>query len=36
VQLARTFRDRGVRFTNSGEEWPFPLDVVPRLLGAFE
>ncbi len=34
--LARTFTDRGVTFANSGEERPFPLDVVPRLLGALE
>lgn len=35
-QLARTFIDRGVTFGHSGEEQPFPLDVVPRILGALE
>ncbi len=35
-QLARTFTDRGVTFAHSGEERPFPLDVVPRLVGALE
>ena len=35
-QLARTFTDRSVTFAHRGEERPFPLDVVPRLLGALE
>ncbi|HEY5304263.1 MAG TPA: circularly permuted type 2 ATP-grasp protein [Acidimicrobiales bacterium] len=35
-QLARTFIDRGVTFAHSGEERPFPLDLVPRILGALE
>ena len=35
-QLARSCTDRGVRFTHGGEGWPFPLDVVPRLLGALK
>ena len=35
-QLARTFVDRGVTFAHSGEERPFPLDLVPRILGALE
>ena len=28
--------DRGVTFAHSGEERPFPLDLVPRILGALE
>ena len=35
-QLARTFIDRGVTFAHSGEERPFPLDIVPRIIGALE
>ncbi len=35
-QLSRTFSDRGVTFAYSGNERPFPLDLVPRLLGALE
>jgi uncharacterized circularly permuted ATP-grasp superfamily protein len=35
-QLSRTFSERGVTFAHSGEERPFPLDLVPRLLGALE
>lgn len=35
-QLSRTFIDRGVTFAHSGEERPFPLDLVPRILGALE
>ena len=30
------FRDRGVTFSLFGEERPFPLDVVPRLMEAAE
>ncbi|NAZ82703.1 circularly permuted type 2 ATP-grasp protein [Kineococcus sp. R8] len=33
-QLAATFLDRGVTFDYAGEERPFPLDVVPRLIEA--
>jgi uncharacterized circularly permuted ATP-grasp superfamily protein len=32
----RSFRDRGVTFSLSGEERPFPLDPVPRLVSAAE
>jgi len=32
-QLSNTFSERGVTFAHSGEERPFPLDVVPRLIG---
>ena len=35
-QLSRTFIDRGVTFAHSGEERPFPLDLVPRIIGALE
>ncbi len=35
-QLSRTFLDRGVTFAHSGEERPFPLDLMPRLIGAAE
>jgi len=35
-QLARTFIDRGVTFAHSGEERPFPLDIMPRIIGALE
>jgi len=35
-QLSHTFLDRGVTFAHSGEERPFPLDLMPRLLGAVE
>ena len=34
--LDSLFRDRGVTFQLFGEERPFPLDVVPRLLEAAE
>ena len=34
--LARAFRDQGITFSLSGEERPFPLDLVPRLLAAEE
>ncbi|MEZ0492052.1 circularly permuted type 2 ATP-grasp protein [Kineococcus sp. TBRC 1896] len=33
-QLASTFLDRGVTFDYAGEERPFPLDVVPRIIDA--
>jgi uncharacterized circularly permuted ATP-grasp superfamily protein len=35
-QLARVFTDRGVTFAYAGEERPFPLDLVPRLIDAIE
>jgi uncharacterized circularly permuted ATP-grasp superfamily protein len=34
--LARAFRDQGITFSLSGEERPFPLDLVPRLIPAHE
>jgi uncharacterized circularly permuted ATP-grasp superfamily protein len=34
--VARTFLDAGVTFDYAGEERPFPLDVVPRILSAAE
>ena len=34
--LARAFRDQGITFSLSGEERPFPLDLVPRLVAAAE
>ncbi len=30
--MARTFLDRGVTFDFAGEERPFPLDIVPRVI----
>ena len=35
-QLARTFTDRGVTFDLGGEERPFPLDLIPRVIDAIE
>ena len=35
-QLSRTFRDRSVTFAHAGEERPFPLDLIPRLIAAQE
>ncbi|HLL66644.1 MAG TPA: circularly permuted type 2 ATP-grasp protein [Micromonosporaceae bacterium] len=35
-QLARVFTDRGVTFAYGGEERPFPLDLVPRIIDALE
>ncbi len=35
-QLARVFTDRGVTFSYAGEDRPFPLDLVPRILDAVE
>ena len=35
-QLARVFTDRGVTFDLGGEERPFPLDLVPRVIDAME
>jgi uncharacterized circularly permuted ATP-grasp superfamily protein len=34
--LDRAFRDAGITFNLFGEERPFPLDLVPRLLSADE
>ncbi|HEY4376606.1 MAG TPA: circularly permuted type 2 ATP-grasp protein, partial [Acidimicrobiales bacterium] len=34
--LNRAYRDRGVTFALSGEERPFPLDLVPRVVGPGE
>jgi uncharacterized circularly permuted ATP-grasp superfamily protein len=35
-QVARAFTDRGVTFAFDGEERPFPLDLVPRVIAADE
>ncbi len=35
-QMARAFTDRGVTFDHAGEERPFPLDLIPRIIGAVE
>src|SRR5438445_13658411 len=32
----RVFRDQGITFAHSGEERPFPLDLVPRVISAKE
>jgi uncharacterized circularly permuted ATP-grasp superfamily protein len=32
----RSFRDQGITFSLSGEERPFPLDLVPRVISADE
>src|SRR5437870_2633857 len=32
----RVFRDQGITFAHSGEERPFPLDLVPRVISAAE
>ncbi len=32
----RSFRDQGITFSHSGEERPFPLDLVPRVVPAEE
>nr|WP_227994650.1 circularly permuted type 2 ATP-grasp protein [Luteimicrobium xylanilyticum] len=34
--LARSYLDQGVTFDFAGEERPFPLDVVPRVIDAAE
>ncbi|MGF7235949.1 MAG: circularly permuted type 2 ATP-grasp protein [Frankia sp.] len=36
VALDRAFRDAGITFNLFGEERPFPLDLVPRVLDAAE
>ena len=35
-QLSRIFADRGVTFAYGGEERPFPLDLLPRVIAASE
>jgi len=35
-QMARSFTDRGVTYAFAGEERPWPLDLVPRVLDALE
>jgi uncharacterized circularly permuted ATP-grasp superfamily protein len=35
-QMARSFTDRGVTYAFAGEERPWPLDLVPRILDALE
>src|ERR1700691_4477430 len=35
-QLARVFTDRGVTYDFAGEERPFPLDLIPRVIDAGE
>ncbi len=35
-QMARLFTDRGVTYDLSGEERPFPLDLIPRVIDAAE
>src|ERR1700726_3205915 len=35
-QLTRVFTDRGVTFDFAGEERPFPLDLIPRVIDAVE
>ena len=35
-QLARMFTDRGVTYDYAGEERPFPLDLIPRVIDAAE
>jgi uncharacterized circularly permuted ATP-grasp superfamily protein len=32
----RAFHDQGITFSHSGEERPFPLDLVPRIIDAEE
>lgn len=36
VARDRSFRDQGITFSLSGEERPFPLDLVPRVVPAEE
>src|SRR3984885_13286607 len=35
-QMASAFTDRGVTFDYAGEERPFPLDLIPRVIDAVE
>jgi uncharacterized circularly permuted ATP-grasp superfamily protein len=32
----RSFREQGITFAHAGEERPFPLDLVPRVIGSAE
>ena len=32
IRRDRAFRDQGITFQLSGEERPFPLDLVPRII----
>ena len=32
--MASAFTDRGVTFDYAGEERPFPLDLIPRMIEA--
>ena len=34
--LGRTMRDQGITFSHAGQEWIFPLDLIPRLIPAAE
>jgi uncharacterized circularly permuted ATP-grasp superfamily protein len=34
VQRDQAFRDQGITFALSGEERPFPLDLIPRVIAA--
>lgn len=34
--LGRAFIDQGITFSLSGQERPFPLDLVPRVIAAAE
>src|SRR6195952_878221 len=34
--LGRAFIDQGITFSHSGQERPFPLDLVPRVISAAE
>jgi uncharacterized circularly permuted ATP-grasp superfamily protein len=36
VARDRSFRDQGITFSLSGEERPFPLDLMPRIISADE
>jgi uncharacterized circularly permuted ATP-grasp superfamily protein len=36
VARDRSFRDQGITFSLSGEERPFPLDLIPRIISAEE
>src|SRR4051812_13942914 len=36
VTRDRSFRDQGITFSLSGEQRPFPLDLVPRVIPAEE
>ncbi len=34
--LDRSLRDQGITFSRAGQEWVFPLDLIPRLIPATE